>query len=281
MQIAWSLFPKFFSHLSLPALAELVREVGLDTTNLVVRDGFQVTPEYMAEELPLFLRVMRREGLEIRFATTDYSAEALLEKPETLTVLADAGIRDFRMGHFPDLGGDVREALRQAREQLERLVPLCERAGIRAVTQLHNNTLIASPGMAYHLFADLPPEWIGLELDPGNQSFDGHEEWSRSARLLGSTLVAVGVKDTGVIRDMGLSESPNKGWARYWTPIDNGVTDWHEVVRALQGIDFAGTFVFMPFYAPDDPAEMRRRLREEVAYLRNIVAEISPHVPEK
>ena len=115
LQISWSLFPKFFSHLSLPALAELVREVGLDTTNLVVRDGFQVTPEYMAEELPLFLRVMRREGLEIRFATTDYSAETLLAKPEILTQLAEAGIRDFRMGHFPDRGGDVREALRQAR----------------------------------------------------------------------------------------------------------------------------------------------------------------------
>ena len=276
MQICWSLFPKFFSHLSLPALAELVREVGLDTTNLVVRDGFQVTPEYMAEELPLFLRVMRREGLEIRFATTDYTAEALLAKPETLTVLAEAGIRDFRMGHFPDGGGDVRGTLREAREQLERLAPLCERAGIRAVTQLHNHTLIASPGMAYHLFAGLPPEWLGLELDPGNQSFDGHEEWNRSARLLGSSLVALGVKDTGVIRDMGRSDGPDKGWARYWTPIDNGVTDWHQVVRALQAIDFAGTFVFMPFYAPEEPAEMRRRLREEVAYLRDIVAEVAP-----
>lgn len=275
LQISWSLFPKFFSHLSLPALAELVREVGLDTTNLVVRDGFQVTPEYMAEELPLFLRVMRREGLEIRFATTDYSAEALLAKPEILTVLAEAGIRDFRMGHFPDRGGDVRQALRQAREELERLAPLCERAGIRAVTQLHNHTLIASPGMAYHLFAGLPPEWLGLELDPGNQSFDGHEEWSRSARLLGSSLAALGVKDTGVIRDMGRPDTANKGWARYWTPIDNGVTNWEEVVRALHAVDFVGTFVFMPFYAPDDAAEMRRRLREEVAYLRQIVTEVS------
>ena len=153
---------------------------------------------------------------------------------------------------------------------------LCERAGIRAVTQLHNHTLIASPGMAYHLFAGLPPEWLGLELDPGNQSFDGHEEWNRSARLLGSSLVALGVKDTGVIRDMGRSDGPDKGWARYWTPIDNGVTDWHQVVRALQAIDFAGTFVFMPFYAPEEPAEMRRRLREEVAYLRDIVAEVAP-----
>lgn len=252
----------------------MIREVGLDTTNLVVREGFQVTPEYMAEELPLFLRVMRREGLEIRFATTDYSAETLLAKPEILTQLAEAGIRDFRMGHFPDRGGDVRQALRQAREELERLAPLCEQAGIRAVTQLHNNTLIASPGMAYHLFAGLPPEWLGIELDPGNQSRDGYEDWSRSARLLGSSLAALGVKDTGVIRDMGRSDGPDKGWVRYWTPIDNGMTNWHELVHALNAVDFTGTFVFMPFYAPDDPAEMRRRLREEVAYLRNIVENI-------
>ena len=126
--------------------------------------------------------------------------------------------------------------------------------------------------MAYHLFAGLPPEWLGIELDPGNQSFDGQEDWDRSARLLGSSLVALGVKDTGVIRDMGRADGPDKGWVRYWTPIDNGVVHWHEVLRALHGIDFAGTFVFMPFYAPDEPAEMRRRLREEVAYLRKIVA---------
>jgi sugar phosphate isomerase/epimerase len=274
LQISWSLFPKFFSHLSLPALAELVREVGLDTTNLVVRDGFQVTPEYMAEELPLFLRIMRREGLEIRFATTDYQAETLIAQPEILSTLADAGIRDFRIGHFPDRGGDVRQALRQVREALQRLVPLCEKAGIRAVTQLHNNTLIASPGMAYHLFHDLPPEWMGIELDPGNQSYDGLEEWDRSARLLGSSVVALGVKDTGMIRDMGRAEGSEKGWVRYWTPIDNGVTQWHQVIRALHKIDFAGTFVFMPFYDPDDPAEMRRRLREEVAYLRRIVTAV-------
>lgn len=275
LQITWSLFPKFFSHLSLPALAELVREVGLDTTNLVVRDGFQVTPEYLAEELPLFLRVMRREGLEIRFATTDYAAETLLAKPEILTQLAEAGIRDFRMGHFPDRGGDVRQALRQARAELERLAPLCEQAGIRAVTQLHNNTLIASPGMAYHLLEGLPPEWLGIELDPGNQSFDGHEDWDRSARLLGSSVAALGVKDTGVIRDMGRPDGLDKGWVRYWSPIDNGMTPWHQVVRALNGIGFVGTFVFMPFYAADDPADMRRRLREEVAYLRSIVEEVS------
>ncbi len=274
MQISWSLFPKFFSHLSLPALAELVRESGLDTTNLVVRDGFHVTPEHLAEELPLFLRVMRREGLEVRFATTDFTAEGLLAKPEILTLLADGGLRDFRMGHFPDRGGDVRTALREARDALERLSPLCERAGIRAVTQLHNHTLIASPGIAYYLFESLPPEWLGIELDPGNQSFDGQEAWGRSARLLGSSLVALGVKDTGVIRNMGRSEAPDKGWVRYWSPIDNGVTDWTEVVQALDAIDFRGTFVFMPFYAPDEPDEMRRRLREEVAYLRQITAEV-------
>ncbi len=275
MQICWSLFPKFFSHLSLPALAELVREVGLDTTNLVVRDGFHVTPEYLVEELPLFLRVMRREGLEIRFATTDFSADDLLAKPETLSQLAEGGLLEFRMGHFSDRDDDVRAALRVAREKLERLVPLCERAGIRAVTQLHNNTLIASPGMAYHLFEGLPTKWMGLELDPGNQSYDGLEAWGRSARLLGDSLVALGVKDTALIRNMGRAESRDKGWSRYWTPIDNGVTDWHEVVRALHGIGFDGTFVFMPFYAPDEPNEMRRLLREEVNYLRRIVEEVT------
>jgi len=61
-------FRNSFSHLSLPALAELVREVGLDTTNLVVRGRvFRSRRSIWRRSCRCFLRIMRREGLEIHF----------------------------------------------------------------------------------------------------------------------------------------------------------------------------------------------------------------------
>ena len=40
MKAILSIFPKFYKHLDVHGLATLVREVGLDTTNVIIRDGF-------------------------------------------------------------------------------------------------------------------------------------------------------------------------------------------------------------------------------------------------
>ena len=50
MNATFSLFPKFYKHLSAEQLAELVREVGLDTTNLVVREGYWADPYNLAAD---------------------------------------------------------------------------------------------------------------------------------------------------------------------------------------------------------------------------------------
>jgi sugar phosphate isomerase/epimerase len=274
MNIRWSIFPKFQKHLDVQALAALVREAGLDTTNLVIRDGYWVSRADLAAELPAFLRAMRGEGLEVRFATAGFSAEEMLADPAPLSLLADNGITEFRMGYFKGDGPDVRGALRNARHKLEQIVALCERRNIRCVYQVHHGTLVPGASAAYHLVEGLPARWIGVELDPGNQTFEGFENWGRSARLLGEYLVALGVKDSAVVRDPARAEEPGKGWSRHWCPLYEGVVNWYDVARALRSVDFAGTFVFMPFYDENDPAEQARKLKREVAYLRRVVAAV-------
>lgn len=273
MQATLSIFPKFYGHLDTRGLAALVREVGLDTTNLVIRDGYWVSESNLAETLTEFMRVMRSEGLEPRFATTSYSAETLAADPTPLALLAEYGIREFRIGYFR-AGDDPRRALESARRSLEALSERCARHGIRAVYQVHHGTLIPNASAGWHVMNGLPSEYIGLELDPGNQSFEGFERWDRSARLLGDYLIAVGVKDTAVEREPGREEAPDKGWKRTWVPIYEGVTDWHELARELSAVDFRGTMVFMPFYDENDPTAMTAKLKREVAYLRAVLANV-------
>ncbi len=275
MRIIWSIFPKFYRHLSPEGLAELVRHVGLDTANVVVREGYWVTQEKLAVELPRFVKALRAAGIEPHFATTGFMPAGLLADPTPLAILADNGIRGYRMGHYQFRGLDVREALATARREMQQLAPLCLKHGVRCVFQLHHNLLIASATAGYDLVKGLPSEAVGIELDPGNQAFDGMENWERSARLLGEHLCALGVKDTALTQDPAEAHRPEKGWKRDWATLYEGVTNWHEVISALKGIDFSGTFVFMPFYNPDDPEEMTRKLKREVEYLRGIVAAAS------
>jgi sugar phosphate isomerase/epimerase len=86
--------------------------------------------------------------------------------------------------------------------------------------------------------------------------------------------VAAGIKDTRVWRDESAGDDPDKGWRREWCPIDEGVTNWHDFVAACVATEFSGTFVFMPFYDPQEPSAQLEKLNREVAYLRGLVRQI-------
>jgi sugar phosphate isomerase/epimerase len=274
LKITWSLFPKFQSHLEPAALAALVREAGLDAVNLVIREGYWVSPDRVAEEAPRFVEAMRAEGVRVPFATAGFDLDELARGEAPLEALAGCGIRDFRPGYFSRTTGGppVRELVDAARGTMERVARVCEASGTRCVYQLHHGTLFPSASSVWPIVAGLPPEAVGVALDPGNQSKEGLEDWDRSCSLLGEYVAAAGVKDSAPRRDDSHADGPGKGWRRDWVPCDEGVTDWHGFARALAGIDFEGTFVFMPFYHQDDPEAQARVLAREVAYVRAAVA---------
>jgi len=275
VKATFSIFPKFYKHLDVRGLAALVRDVGLDTTNAVIRDGYWVTPGGLAEEMPAFVRAMDAEGVKVTFCTAGYSAAQVIADDTPLKVLADCGITAFRMGYFrPGRDVDIPAAMDAARAEMEQVAAVCERVGIRAVYQVHHGTLVPTATGAYYLVRGLPPAHVGVMLDPGNQAFEGFEKWQRSARMLGAHFCAVGVKDVAWSREPAGPDDEAKGWRRTWATLDEGVTNWHDVVRAAKSVDFDGTFVWMPFYDEGDPDEMTRKLQREVAYLRKVVAEV-------
>lgn len=274
MQPVWSIFPKYHAHLDVPRLAGLVRELGLDTTNMVVRDGFWVTRKDFARQTAAFVDGMKREGLTIHFATTDFRADELADDPTPLKVMHDNGIRDFRMAWF-EMERDVRGAMQRARASMGRMADACAKTNMRAIYQLHHGMLASSPSAGFALVDGLPPKHVGIELDPGNESFDGYESHERSARLLGPYLAAVGVKDTAIHRDPAHANDPDKGWRRDWAPIDEGVNRWDEVARAMNEVGFVGTIVMMPHYDPKDVKSQEQKLKREVEYFRRIVADVT------
>lgn len=271
MKATFSIFPKFYRSLDPDGLAELVTGVGLDTTNLVVRDGFWVSDDDLAGGVERFVRRMEAAGLTIRFATVGWMPEDVCRQPDRLRVLADNGIEEFRMGYFRVEDGDVRGSLSSARERLARMAECCRTAGVRAVYQVHHGTLVPNSWAAYALVEGLGSDAVGIMLDPGNQAHEGWENWDRAAGLLGDSLVAVGIKDVAVERDETAADHPDKGWRRRWCPIYEGITNWDEVAGALDAGGFDGTFVWMPFYDQDDPAERTRKLEREVAYMRGVL----------
>ncbi len=274
MNVTLSLFPKFYKHLSVEGLAELVAETGLDTTNLVVREGYWVDPWELKRDVPKFVSAMEAAGVEVSFATAGFSPDQICFDPTPLKIFADHGITEFRMGYFRIEKDDVQTSFIVARHKLATMVDLCAEAGVRAVYQVHHGSLIPSASAAFGLVNGLDPAAVGVMLDPGNQNFEGYERPQLAVGLLGEYLRAVGVKDSARGRDASAGAEPGKGWWRSWTTLDEGETDWHEMLGRLHEADFSGTFVFMPFYNQDDPDEMTRKLKGEVAYLRKAIGAV-------
>lgn len=145
MKITWSCFPKFYQSYSIEQLADLAREVGLDTLNVVVREGYAVEPDTLAEDLPRYVDRMRELGLETSFATTSFHPKHLIEDTSILAAFADNGVTDVRMGYYkinPDT--PLTDQIDRARRQLTETAEQCERHGIRVVYQVHHGTLFTN-----------------------------------------------------------------------------------------------------------------------------------------
>ena len=281
MHAQFSLFPKSLAALSVPELAAFVRETGLDNCNAVLRKGYWTDPEKLAHDLPEFTGAMRGEGLEISFTETDWDPAQLLALPkveETLELLHGCGIHDVRLRQTNSGGkfgavGDVRRELPDLARAFEKLAALAQRHSVRFIYQLHHKTLVSSPSALWPLIRDLSPAHVGAMLDAGNQAIEGSEDWLKSARLLGSHLVAFGVKDLAYTRDPAQASADTKGWRTEFRPITEGITNWRQVVSALRDIKFNGTFVFMPFYREATSASLLKPVvQREVSYLRSMLA---------
>ncbi|MGJ3244274.1 MAG: sugar phosphate isomerase/epimerase family protein [Opitutales bacterium] len=271
MDACISIFPKFQKDLSLPDLAAWAVGVGLDGINIVLREGYWTPPAQLAETLPVFLKTLTDAGLQVPFCTAGLQPKALVEDPGLLRILADHGVPAFRLAYIRG-DDDPRGLLREARQDLEALVPVLQAIGIKAVHQVHHGTLISSAFAAWHLIEGLPADAIGVELDPGNQAWEGFEAWGKSARLLGEHLCAVGVKDVLWRRESEPDpDDPRKGWRQDWALLEDGVVDWQALIDALRSIAFAGPLVLMPHYHPDNPEGQTAGIRRDVAYLKQLL----------
>lgn len=269
---ALSIFPKAFGHIPLDDLGPMLRDARLEMTNLVVRAGFWCEEGNLAESVPRFCRAMSAAGIAVAFSTWTLDPDKLVEAEEELRVLAENGIAQVRIGYFQWRdGSSFAMQLAAAREALSRAVPILARAGVRAVYQVHHGTLVTNPESAAILVEGLPVEQIGIMLDAGNQGHEGGAKWKRAAQILGAHWTALGVKDY-VRERQGEPGSLEKGSSMRWASCAEGMTNWPEVRDAWATAERSGPWVMQPFYHGDDFTRFRATLRDEVAFLKQVLA---------
>ncbi|GIX07007.1 MAG: hypothetical protein KatS3mg115_1410 [Candidatus Poribacteria bacterium] len=262
-------FPKNFRELSPPELVRLVSELGFDGVDLIVREGYWLHRGNLEQALPQFVRLLREAGLKAETASTDYLDPNEPGTEEGLALLAEHGVRQYRIRHIPYRGaGTYWEDLGRSRRFLEGLEKLGEKYRLQALVQTHGGTIHPSASATYRLVQGFDPRWVAVHYDPGNLVCqEGLEDWNLGLDVLGDYLALVGVKNAEAF----YCPEENR-WVFRWTALERGIVPWDRVLRLLDERGYRGLYVFHPFYELE-LAELIAQTQEDLRYFRRLLGE--------
>lgn len=191
-------FVKFIQSLSFDRLAETIKQLGFDGIEATVRNGGQVLPERVEDDLPKLAEALSKHELEISVMATNvnHADHPLTEK--VLRTAASLGVRRYRMDYYRyDLSKPVAKQLDELRPVVKELAALNRELGITAVYQNHSGAqnVGASVWDLHWLLRDIPVAEIGNAFDIRHATVEGGLAWPVSFNLMQPHLGAVYVKD--------------------------------------------------------------------------------------
>lgn len=262
VNVAWSLHPESLLPQSAEELAALVKEVGAETCTVLVGDGKHTSIQEIYPGLPDFINALAGSGVECYSVQLDLSLEQLIGEPDFLKLLHACGVKEFSISELAKKGYFVRSRLTKSRTNLEKLQPLLEENELRLILPISGESLLPSPSAAFHLIRGLSPLRFGVQIDPGGTLFEGFEAWDYTVAILMDYLACITVRDNVLVRHPGAVDVNSKGWARRWSTVEAGMTDWVDMMRQLRNIEFAGRIELRPMVS-----ETADEIKSEFAYL--------------
>jgi sugar phosphate isomerase/epimerase len=178
-------FSKVYQELKLDfaQAAELTGEVGLDGIDCPVRPGGEILPEHAADELPRYVEVLRKHGLQMPLLTSGITSVASPQAETILRVARKLGVQYYRLGFINrDPAVPWKKQLAEVRSKLNELAALNREIGIGALFQNHSSTgqtslLGGNLEEMVELVDGFAPNEIGVAFDIGHALVMHGEKW--------------------------------------------------------------------------------------------------------
>lgn len=143
------------------------------------------------------------------------------------------------------------EAFDAMRADMKVIEGIAAKYGVKALNEIHMDSLISSPSAAYRALEGLDPAHIGLIYDPGNMVYEGYEDTLKSFQLLGKYIAHIHIKNGLLVKD-GENEFGAAKYKRQWMPLDKGSADLYNVFCCAKKMGFDGYFSLEDFSNEDD-----------------------------
>jgi sugar phosphate isomerase/epimerase len=217
--------------------------------------------------LPAMARITRDAGLEMSGIGGYAAVSDRVDVERLLAATAVLGAQRVRV-RMPALGtGHYRDLFTAARNDLTWAAGRAAHHGVKAVVELHHRTIVASASAAIRLLDGLDPACVGVIHDLGNLVIEGQEDYLAAFQMLGDYLAHVHVKNA-VWRAVGQGADGSTRWREEWATLRDGQADVDAYVTALRSFGYDGWMTVEDF---STVLPLEKRLRDNLDYLRGMV----------
>lgn len=257
-QISFSVFTKPWRTLSVWELGSFVKGLGFDGIEFPLRDGYQLTPAD-AHRLPELAQQLADHGLKIYSVASDTDERVFAG-------CAEAGIKIIRIMPRikPELG--YMESVKQIRKQLESLLPLCEKYGVKVGCQQHHSNYITDSMGVFHLLEGLDSQRVGAIWDAAHDALAGQQPES-GLDIVWPYLCMVNFKNA-FYRLVSGPEAESAEWKRYFTTGPQGLASWPRAADYLKKRDYTGVVCLTAEYTNEHDVD--RLIRQDLAYAKSL-----------
>lgn len=219
----------------------------------------------LEQDVPRIRAITEQAGLQISAVGGYALCDERDDVERLLAATAALGAHKVRV-RTPQLGGAPYPQLFDAARRC--FASVAERAaehGVKALVELHHQTVVSSSSAALRLLDGLDPAAVGVIHDLGNLVIEGGEDIRAGLEMLGDYLAHVHVKNC--VWQPGTTEPDGTvPWQHEWAELPAGQGDVHGYLRILTELGYDG-WVTVEDFSTVRPLE--ERVAANLAYLRD------------
>lgn len=257
--IQFGVFTKPWRTQSIEELGEFIAGLGFDGIEFPLRPGYQVEPENAEKGLPELVAKLSQFGLKV-FSVASTTDEGVFAG------CAEAGIPIIRIMAAFDLERGYLVCEEEKKEELQRVVSLCEKYGVKVGVQHHYGPMVSNSMELRHLVEPFDPKYIGAIWDAAHSALAG-EEPEQGLDIVWSHLCMVNLKNAFYLRTNG-PEAEEAQWDRYFTTGNQGLASWPRIARYLKKRNYEGVICLTAEYTQED--KVNDLIAKDIVYAKEI-----------
>jgi sugar phosphate isomerase/epimerase len=255
-----SVFTKPWRKETVEELGGLVAGLGFDGMEFPLRPGYQVEPANAEKGLPELVGKLDGFGLKV------YSVASSTEE-NVFAGCAASGIPLIRIMAGIDQGIGYVASEEKTRREIEKIIPLCEKYGIKVGVQMHCGWFVKDAMQMMRLIGSFDPRHIGAVWDVAHGGLAG-EEPEMGLDICWSHLCMVNLKNAFYLRQNG-PEAAEAEWSVYWTTGGQGLGSWSRTAACLKAKEYEGVVCLTNEYS--DEANTKKYIADDIRYAKSLL----------